>query len=113
MKTISLPRELAWLDYSLIRDLSRDGKTVLFIRDRQLWLLPLDGGEPRALTRHATGPSDPQWTPDFGPLAPHPTAGATAVGARPFLIAYNVNLATAEVSVAFSPLRYLSDSRKT
>src|SRR4051812_30733352 len=47
-----------------ILQFSPDGTTVLFIRDRQLWLLPLDGGEPRALTRHATGPSDPQWSPD-------------------------------------------------
>lgn len=38
--------------------------------------------------------------PDFGPRAIHPTAGATAVGARPFLIAFNVNLLTEEVGVA-------------
>jgi glutamate formiminotransferase/formiminotetrahydrofolate cyclodeaminase len=38
--------------------------------------------------------------PDFGPCAIHPTAGATAVGARPFLIAYNVNLQTEDVGVA-------------
>ena len=31
--------------------------------------------------------------PDFGPRAPHPTAGATAVGARPVLVAYNVWIA--------------------
>jgi glutamate formiminotransferase len=43
---------------------------------------------------------DPRWGPDFGPLAPHPTAGAVAVGARPFLIAYNINLATKDLSVA-------------
>jgi glutamate formiminotransferase len=36
---------------------------------------------------------DPGRAPDLGGPAPHPTAGATAVGARPFLIAYNVNLA--------------------
>src|SRR5207249_5777617 len=30
----------------------------------------------------------------------HPTAGATVVGARPALIAYNVNLATSDISVA-------------
>ena len=40
------------------------------------------------------------WRPDFGPNAPHPTAGATAVGARRFLIAYNVNLATDRLDVA-------------
>ncbi len=43
---------------------------------------------------------DPERDPDFGPKAIHPTAGATAVGARPFLIAYNLNLRTEDVSVA-------------
>jgi glutamate formiminotransferase / 5-formyltetrahydrofolate cyclo-ligase len=40
------------------------------------------------------------WAPDFGPAAPHPTAGATVVGARRALIAYNVNLATDNLGVA-------------
>ena len=39
---------------------------------------------------------DPEWKPDFGPAAPHPGAGVTAVGAREFLIAYNVNLNTTD-----------------
>jgi glutamate formiminotransferase len=43
---------------------------------------------------------DPAWTPDFGPREPHPSAGATAVGARGPLIAYNVNLATDRLDVA-------------
>jgi glutamate formiminotransferase len=38
--------------------------------------------------------------PDDGPTAPHPTAGATAVGARPVLVAYNVWLAGTDVVVA-------------
>lgn len=38
----------------------------------------------------------PERTPDFGPDRVHPTAGATAVGARPFLVAYNVYLGGAE-----------------
>ena len=38
--------------------------------------------------------------PDFGPQRPHPSAGATAVGVRPFLIAFNVQLSTADVAVA-------------
>lgn len=38
--------------------------------------------------------------PDFGPDAIHPTAGVTAVGARFFLIAYNVNLATDDLPLA-------------
>ena len=40
------------------------------------------------------------WRPDFGPDQPHPTAGATAIGARPVLVAYNVNLATNRLGVA-------------
>lgn len=40
------------------------------------------------------------WQPDFGPDQPHPTAGATAIGARPILIAYNVNLASNRLGVA-------------
>ena len=43
---------------------------------------------------------DAKWAPDFGPSAPHPTAGVVAVGARPPLIAYNINLGTAELRVA-------------
>ena len=36
--------------------------------------------------------ADPAWKPDFGPAAMNASAGATVIGARPFLIAYNVNL---------------------
>lgn len=43
---------------------------------------------------------DPRWAPDFGPREPHPSAGAVAVGARPFLIAYNINLGTRDLAVA-------------
>jgi glutamate formiminotransferase len=42
----------------------------------------------------------PEWRPDYGPDHPHPSAGATAIGARHILIAYNVNLATTRLSVA-------------
>ncbi len=42
----------------------------------------------------------PDWAPDYGPSAPHPTAGATVVGARMPLIAYNVNLDSSDVAVA-------------
>jgi glutamate formiminotransferase/formiminotetrahydrofolate cyclodeaminase len=38
--------------------------------------------------------------PDFGPSHVHRTAGATAIGARPFLVAYNVFLDTRDVSIA-------------
>ena len=40
------------------------------------------------------------WTPDFGGPAPHPTAGAAAIGARMPLIAYNINLASDRLDVA-------------
>jgi glutamate formiminotransferase len=40
------------------------------------------------------------WAPDFGPGVPHPTAGASVVGARMPLIAYNINLATDRLDVA-------------
>jgi glutamate formiminotransferase len=41
-----------------------------------------------------------EWTPDFGPAAPHPTAGATVVGARRPLVAYNVNLDSDDLALA-------------
>ncbi|HOJ88468.1 MAG TPA: glutamate formimidoyltransferase [Pseudothermotoga sp.] len=43
---------------------------------------------------------DPMWKPDFGPDQVHPTAGVTAVGAREYLIAFNVNLGTDKVEIA-------------
>jgi len=48
---------------------SPDGKTILFMREGQMWLLAADGGEPRALSKHATGISlgpnqTPMWSPD-------------------------------------------------
>jgi glutamate formiminotransferase len=44
--------------------------------------------------------SQPDWRPDFGPAAPHASAGACAIGARMPLIAYNINLATDRLDVA-------------
>lgn len=41
-----------------------------------------------------------EWQPDFGPAMPHPTAGATVIGARSFLIAYNINLKSRSVELA-------------
>ncbi|HMM02439.1 MULTISPECIES: glutamate formimidoyltransferase [unclassified Dysgonomonas] len=42
----------------------------------------------------------PEWKPDFGPAQPHPTAGATVIGARMPLVAYNVNLNTDKLEIA-------------
>lgn len=44
--------------------------------------------------------SDPARMPDAGGPALHPSAGATAVGARKFLLAFNINLDTADVAIA-------------
>ncbi len=44
--------------------------------------------------------TDPARKPDFGEPRVHPSAGAIAIGARPVLIAYNIYLSTADVSVA-------------
>ena len=42
----------------------------------------------------------PEWQPDYGPAAPHPSAGASVFGARMPLIAFNINLATDRLDVA-------------
>jgi glutamate formiminotransferase len=42
----------------------------------------------------------PGWAPDFGPATPHQSAGATVIGARMPLIAYNINLNTDRLDVA-------------
>jgi glutamate formiminotransferase len=44
--------------------------------------------------------ASPLWAPDFGAAAPHPSAGASVIGARMPLIAYNINLNTDRVDVA-------------
>ena len=42
----------------------------------------------------------PDWKPDLGETTPHPTAGASVIGARMPLIAFNVNLATSSMEIA-------------
>jgi glutamate formiminotransferase len=44
--------------------------------------------------------ASPGWAPDFGPPQPHPSAGATVIGARMPLIAFNINLLTDRLDVA-------------
>ncbi len=44
--------------------------------------------------------AQPGWAPDFGPAIPHASAGASVIGARMPLIAYNINLATDRLDVA-------------
>jgi glutamate formiminotransferase len=52
----------------------------------------------------------PDWQPDVGDPRPHPTAGATVVGARRPLIAYNINLQTTDVGVAKAVARAVRES---
>jgi glutamate formiminotransferase len=54
--------------------------------------------------------ADPAWAPDFGPSRVHPTAGATVIGARFFLIAFNAVLATADVAAARAIARRVRES---
>jgi glutamate formiminotransferase len=48
--------------------------------------------------------------PDIGPARMHPSAGAVAVGARPFLIAYNINLASEDLDLARRIARRVRES---
>jgi glutamate formiminotransferase len=64
---------------------------------------PLSGGRTRTLPQvrmHAFA----DMSPDFGPVEPHPTAGATAVGARGVLVAYNLWVTSPEVAREVAPL---------
>lgn len=54
--------------------------------------------------------SDPHWSPDFGPPHLHKTAGAIVIGARPPLIAFNVNLHSTDLGVARSIARVIRKS---
>jgi glutamate formiminotransferase len=54
--------------------------------------------------------AEPGREPDFGPARLHPTAGAMAVGARPFLIAYNINLESRDLELAKRIARRIRES---
>jgi glutamate formiminotransferase / 5-formyltetrahydrofolate cyclo-ligase len=54
--------------------------------------------------------SEPGREPDFGPAKVHPRAGAVAVGARPFLIAWNINLESTDLDLAKRIARTVRES---
>jgi len=54
--------------------------------------------------------SDPDWTPDCGPPHLHKTAGAIVIGARPPLIAFNVNLRSTDLALAQSIAKNIRQS---
>ena len=60
-------------------------------------LANIRGGEYESLKQKLTLPD---WKSDFGPSVFNPRSGATVIGARDFLIAYNVNLNTKDVNIA-------------
>jgi glutamate formiminotransferase len=60
--------------------------------------------------RDEIGSEDRDRRPDFGPARTHPRAGAVAIGARPFLIAWNINLTTADVEIARRIARAVRES---
>ena len=51
--------------------------------------------------------TDAQFAPDFGPTHPHPTAGATVLGVRDFLVAYNITLDSKDLKLAKRGAKYL------
>ena len=53
---------------------------------------------------------DPHWAPDYGEPVFNPSAGATVIGAREFLIAYNINLNTRDRKIAQEIASYLRES---
>jgi glutamate formiminotransferase/formiminotetrahydrofolate cyclodeaminase len=66
-------------------------------RPERIRLPDIRAGEYEALPEKL---KKPEWKPDFGPVQFNAKAGATAIGARNFLIAYNVNLNTASAALA-------------
>ncbi|MEW5936448.1 MAG: glutamate formimidoyltransferase [Candidatus Thermoplasmatota archaeon] len=55
----------------------------------------------------------PEWAPDFGPATFNPKAGAVVIGAREFLIAYNVNLNTRDKRLAHEIALGIRDTGRT
>jgi glutamate formiminotransferase/formiminotetrahydrofolate cyclodeaminase len=66
-------------------------------RSERKSLADIRSGEYEGLTEKL---NDPEWKPDFGEAKFNPKSGATVIGAREFLIAYNVNLNTKDRKLA-------------
>ncbi|MFP3898544.1 MAG: glutamate formimidoyltransferase [Dehalococcoidia bacterium] len=56
---------------------------------------------------------DPRWQPDYGPTVFNPRSGATVIGAREFLIAYNVYLSAADTDIAHRIAGIIRESGRT
>jgi glutamate formiminotransferase len=93
---VALARELGEalaLTYALPVYLYEDAAT----REERRNLATIRKGEFEGL---AAKMEDPAWVPDFGPTRPHASGGATVVGARAPLVAYNINLGMSDIKVA-------------
>jgi glutamate formiminotransferase/formiminotetrahydrofolate cyclodeaminase len=73
-------------------------------------LADIRAGEYEGLARKL---ADPEWLPDFGPASFNPRSGATVIGAREFLIAWNVNLNTRDKRLAQRIAEELREKGKT
>jgi glutamate formiminotransferase / 5-formyltetrahydrofolate cyclo-ligase len=76
-------------------------------RSDRIKLADVRRGQYEALKREIAQPGR---EPDFGPSRTHPSAGAVAVGARPFLIAWNINLESADRDLAVRIARQVRES---
>jgi glutamate formiminotransferase len=76
-------------------------------RTDRMKLADVRRGQFEALKREITQPGR---EPDFGPFRIHPSAGAVAVGARPFLIAWNINLESGDRDLAVRIARRIRES---
>jgi glutamate formiminotransferase/formiminotetrahydrofolate cyclodeaminase len=77
-------------------------------RPERMQLENIRRGQFEGLSREIA--ASPERYPDFGMPRIHPTAGATVVGARKFLIAYNINLDTPDISIAKEIARKIRQS---
>jgi glutamate formiminotransferase len=78
------------------------------LRPERAALEKIRKGQLETLRREA--PLDPERSPDLGGPELHPTAGAIAIGARKFLIAYNINLDTPDAGIAAEIARAIRSS---
>lgn len=91
------PTPLLWYLMLLLCSLSQMFLTILLWSLGHMYLTPLLWSLCQAVSLSVTTQDvlqlqDPEWKPDFGPAEFIPSWGATAVGARKFLIAYNINV---------------------
>jgi len=97
-------KECATLAKRLGRKVAEDLKIPVYLyeaaatRTDRVNLADVRKGEYEGLKKEIE--TNPEKKPDFGPAKFHPTAGAIVIGARKYLIAYNVNLEAKDIGVA-------------